>query len=48
MKLGVLGVFRFGYWVIPDYLFSEFYVSIVLFSSCVFLLYSGFELDMKR
>lgn len=31
MKLGVLGIFRFGYWVVPDYFFNCFYVSLVLF-----------------
>lgn len=48
MKLGILGIFRFGYWVVPDYVFGDFYVGFILLSSSVFLLCSRVELDVKR
>lgn len=48
MKLGVLGVFRFGYWVLPDVVFNEVYVGLILLISLFVFLFSGFELDCKR
>lgn len=48
MKLGVLGVYRFGHWVIPGYLFEEYYVMCVLFRSLFIFLCARFELDGKR
>lgn len=48
MKLGVLGVFRFGYWVLPDILFGEVYVGLMLLVALFLFLFSGFELDGKR
>lgn len=48
MKLGVLGIFRFGYWVLPDFLFGEIYVGLMLLVAVFLFLFSGFELDSKR
>nr|YP_010231370.1 NADH dehydrogenase subunit 4 [Apharyngostrigea pipientis]QSV37700.1 NADH dehydrogenase subunit 4 [Apharyngostrigea pipientis] len=48
MKLGILGVCRFCWWVAPDYLFSLFYVSLSFFFSILFFLVASWELDGKR
>lgn len=48
MKLGVLGVFRFGHWVVPGYLFCDFYVGLILISSIFIFLGSCLETDCKR
>lgn len=48
MKLGVLGVFRFGSQIACDYLLSHEYLFLLMsFRVCVFL-FSCQELDGKR
>nr|AYH51416.1 NADH dehydrogenase subunit 4 [Tylodelphys immer] len=48
MKLGLLGVCRFCWWVLPDYLFGLTYISIAFFLSVLFFLAASWELDGKR
>jgi len=48
MKLGVLGLYRFRYSVLPDYIFSPFYVFLVLVLTYVFFAASNTEIDGKR
>nr|YP_009938507.1 NADH dehydrogenase subunit 4 [Prosthogonimus cuneatus]QNU39791.1 NADH dehydrogenase subunit 4 [Prosthogonimus cuneatus] len=48
MKLGLLGVFRFCYFIIDDVLFLVEYVGFIVLLSSFFVLCSGFELDCKR
>nr|QYC97739.1 NADH dehydrogenase subunit 4 [Diplostomoidea sp. MSB para 30071] len=48
MKLGLLGVCRFCWFVIPDYLFGLLYVSLSFFFAILFFLVASWELDGKR
>nr|WRW53956.1 NADH dehydrogenase subunit 4 [Strigea falconis] len=48
MKLGLLGVCRFCWWVVSDSLFFLGYVVVALFFSVLFFLVSSWELDGKR
>nr|AYH51396.1 NADH dehydrogenase subunit 4 [Hysteromorpha triloba] len=48
MKLGLLGVCRFCWYILPDYLFSSLYVSVSFFLSIVFFFMASWELDGKR
>nr|AYH51365.1 NADH dehydrogenase subunit 4 [Cardiocephaloides medioconiger] len=48
MKLGLLGVCRFCWWVLPDYLFGFYYVCFSFFLSILFFLMASRELDSKR
>lgn len=48
MKLGVLGVFRFGFYFLPEFVFSYSYVLIVLIFRVFVFLFSCQELDGKR
>lgn len=48
MKLGVLGVSRFCYEVVPDYVFCKAYILFGLGCSVLFFLSSCVELDGKR
>nr|AKP94285.1 NADH dehydrogenase subunit 4 [Diplostomum spathaceum] len=48
MKLGLLGVCRFCWLVIPDFLFGLSYVSVSFFLAILFFLAASWELDGKR
>lgn len=48
MKLGILGLYRLCWSVLPDYVFSSFYSFLVLLSSALFFIASCRELDGKR
>ena len=48
MKLGLLGVCRFSWWVIPTHLFNRSYVRVALLLSLLFFLIASWELDGKR
>lgn len=48
MKLGVLGMFRFCFWVVPYDLFFFSHVGFMMFFALFFLVCSRFELDGKR
>nr|QKW91278.1 NADH dehydrogenase subunit 4 [Cotylurus marcogliesei] len=48
MKLGLLGVCRFCWWVLPDYLFGNFYSAVSFFLAIIFFLMATWELDGKR
>nr|UDU84944.1 NADH dehydrogenase subunit 4 [Orientocreadium sp. HS] len=48
MKLGILGSFRFCSWILPSYVFSFFYSSILLIFCASFFLGACRELDGKR
>nr|AYH51354.1 NADH dehydrogenase subunit 4 [Alaria americana] len=48
MKLGLLGVCRFCWFVLPDSLFGDIYVVVSFFLAIVFFLAASWELDGKR
>nr|BAV82929.1 NADH dehydrogenase subunit 4 [Echinostoma caproni] len=48
MKLGLLGVCRFSYWLLSDYIFSGLYVLIGLCFAVLFFFCASRELDGKR
>lgn len=48
MKLGLLGVFRFCSWLLPDYIFSLPYVGGGLLLTILFFFSACRELDRKR
>nr|QHI41706.1 NADH dehydrogenase subunit 4 [Echinostoma revolutum] len=48
MKLGLLGVCRFSYWLLSDYIFSGVYVLIGLCFAVLFFFSASRELDGKR
>lgn len=48
MKLGLVGVIRFCHAVLPQLVFSGYYVLFGLFLSCLFFLGACRELDGKR
>lgn len=48
MKLGVLGVFRFCFSFLSDYIFSEMYVLLCILVSSLFFFRASRELDGKR
>lgn len=48
MKLGVLGVFRFCFSLLSNYIFSEAYVLLCILVSVLFFFSASRELDGKR
>nr|YP_009867148.1 NADH dehydrogenase subunit 4 [Diplostomum ardeae]QKG04347.1 NADH dehydrogenase subunit 4 [Diplostomum ardeae] len=48
MKLGLLGVCRFCWWLVPNYIFGLGYISVCFFLSVLFFLMASWELDGKR
>lgn len=48
MKLGVLGVFRFCFRLLSNYIFSETYVLLCVLVSVLFFFSASRELDGKR
>lgn len=48
MKLGILGVCRFCYYILPEFVFSGVYMSIVLLLGGLFFFRACRELDRKR
>nr|AYH51406.1 NADH dehydrogenase subunit 4 [Posthodiplostomum centrarchi] len=48
MKLGLLGVVRFCWWVAPDVVFNLTYVGVVFLLSLLFFMIASWELDGKR
>ena len=48
MKLGLLGVCRFCWFILPDSLFGNMYIVVSFFISILFFLAASWELDGKR
>nr|YP_009326178.1 NADH dehydrogenase subunit 4 [Paragonimus ohirai]APD26970.1 NADH dehydrogenase subunit 4 [Paragonimus ohirai] len=48
MKLGLLGVYRFCFWLLPSYIFSVPYVGIGVLMTLLFFFSAARELDGKR
>nr|YP_010505934.1 NADH dehydrogenase subunit 4 [Paragonimus skrjabini miyazakii]UXE35006.1 NADH dehydrogenase subunit 4 [Paragonimus skrjabini miyazakii] len=48
MKLGLLGVYRFCSWLLPNYVFSVFYVGVCVAIAFLFFFSASRELDGKR
>lgn len=48
MKLGLLGVCRFSYYVLSEYVFGFWYIAVCLLFAVLFFFSAARELDGKR